>query len=38
MDVDFQDPDRQALISLKDHHLALAYCLTIHKMQGQRRR
>jgi exodeoxyribonuclease V alpha subunit len=34
MGVDFQDPDRQALISLKDHHLALAYCLTIHKMQG----
>jgi len=32
--VDFQDPDRQALISVKDHHLALAYCLTIHKMQG----
>jgi exodeoxyribonuclease V alpha subunit len=32
--VDFQDPDREALIPVKEHHLSLAYCLTIHKMQG----
>lgn len=32
--VEFQDPDREVLIPAKDHHLALAYCLTIHKMQG----
>jgi exodeoxyribonuclease V alpha subunit len=32
--VDFRDPHRTVGISLKEHHLALAYCLTIHKMQG----
>jgi exodeoxyribonuclease V alpha subunit len=32
--VEFQDPARQAHIPVKDHHLALAYCLTIHKLQG----
>jgi exodeoxyribonuclease V alpha subunit len=32
--VDFKDPVRRIAINLKDHHLALAYCLTIHKMQG----
>jgi exodeoxyribonuclease V alpha subunit len=32
--VEFQYPEREAQIFVKDHHLALAYCLTIHKMQG----
>jgi len=32
--VEFQYPEREAQIFIKDHHLALAYCLTIHKMQG----
>jgi exodeoxyribonuclease V alpha subunit len=32
--VEFQDPDRLAKIDPKSHNLALAYCLTVHKMQG----
>jgi exodeoxyribonuclease V alpha subunit len=34
IDVDFRYPDRSVSIKRKDHHLVLAYCLTIHKMQG----
>lgn len=34
IDVKFRYPDRAASIKRKDHHLVLAYCLTIHKMQG----
>ena len=32
--VEFQYPQRLIKILAKDHHLALAYCLTVHKMQG----
>jgi exodeoxyribonuclease V alpha subunit len=32
--VEFRYPDRSVRIKRKDHHLTLAYCLTIHKMQG----
>jgi exodeoxyribonuclease V alpha subunit len=32
--VTFHDPDRLVRVKRKGHHLALAYCLTIHKMQG----
>jgi exodeoxyribonuclease V alpha subunit len=34
--VEFQYPQRLIKILAKDHHLALAYCLTVHKMQGKR--
>ena len=32
--VRFIDPERIVSVPRKDNHLALAYCLTIHKMQG----
>jgi exodeoxyribonuclease V alpha subunit len=32
--VDFRYPERTVQIPRKDHNLALAFCLTIHKMQG----
>lgn len=30
----FHYPDRQVKVKRKSHHLQLAYCITIHKMQG----
>lgn len=32
--VDFRYPDRRVRVSRKEHHLTLAYCLTVHKFQG----
>lgn len=32
--VEFRDPTRMVQISRKSHHLQLAYCMTIHKLQG----
>ena len=32
--VNFLYPDRRARIKRKAHHLRLAYCVTVHKMQG----
>jgi exodeoxyribonuclease V alpha subunit len=32
--VEFRYPDRLAKVPPRDHNLALAYCLTVHKMQG----
>ncbi|MDI6752818.1 MAG: AAA family ATPase [Thermodesulfobacteriota bacterium] len=30
----FRYPDRKVRIKRKDHHITLAYCITIHKLQG----
>lgn len=30
----FRYPERKASVKRKEHHLTLAYCITIHKMQG----